>query len=103
MNLIYELQKEAYETAIEKGFEFPTNIGEVNMTLARLMLVVTELGEATQAVRNQDMPAFVNGLADACVHIFGTAYAMHIDLGGEIPVVMAANKLRPHMHGGKVI
>ena len=103
MEQIQTLQKDSFDGALEKGFHYPNHIGQVEATLARLMLAVTELGEACQAVRAQDFKLFKEELADTCIRIFGTAYAMGIHLDEEIRSKLIINDKRSYMHGDKVI
>ena len=120
--MIKELQKEIHKNAVSKGFyDQPHNFGN------DLMLVVSELGEAIEAHRQNewcDMKAFnevliseqfdfetcfkkyvkdtVNDeLADAVIRIFDMAEYYGIDLEKHIELKMEYNKSRPRLHDKK--
>lgn len=90
-----------------------------NAVLAKLMLVVTELAEAAEEVRDDKwstyhhsidsaaLPAtakpegFTSELADAVIRIFHLAGLLGLDLEGAIREKMAYNETRSHRHGGR--
>lgn len=102
----------------------------VDALLGRIMLVVTELAEASEAVRDgqqdlrfehpdqgvkyalsHDWSELRNGfkpeglpaeLADAVIRIFDIARGLKIDLGYAIVVKMYHNQFRRHRHGGRL-
>lgn len=76
------------------------------VTLGRLMLVVTELAEAAEAVRKGgDENNFGEEIADAMIRLadesFVDTYHDNYDIGEEVVTKMAINEKRPFMHGGK--
>lgn len=85
-----------------KGFVTPEHIDSMparDKMLGKLMLVVTEIGEAAEAVRQADAPNFKEELADATIRIFDICGACEIDLEAEIFAKMMTNSQRPHRHG----
>ena len=88
-----------------KGFTCPSGIGTVESseaTLAKLMLIVSELGEACEAVREGDEDNFREELADTVIRILHMCGAMDIDLEGEIAKKMKVNTGRPMLHGKRL-
>jgi len=63
------------------------------------MLVVTEVGEAAEAVRHEDVKNFVEELADTVIRVFDIAGMMDVDIAGAISDKMDFNEERPHKHG----
>jgi NTP pyrophosphatase (non-canonical NTP hydrolase) len=89
-----------------------------NAVLAKLMLVVTELAEAAEEVRDDkwtpyymggELPdpatakpeGFITEMADAVIRIFHLAGLLGLDLEGAIREKMAYNETRSHRHGGR--
>lgn len=106
-----KLQKLCHKIAVEKGFwEKDRNNGEL------LMLIVSELGEALEALRKGNRQAqvyskktkeniskwvkdtFEDELADAVIRIFDLAEARNIDLEWQIRNKLKYNKTRPYKH-----
>lgn len=84
------------------GFSTPTNLNtESNrdMVLGKLMLVVTEISEAAEAVRHGDDSNFREELADVFIRLMDITAACGIDIEQEIKSKMAANHNRPFKHG----
>jgi NTP pyrophosphatase (non-canonical NTP hydrolase) len=111
---INALAKIIHETARSKGFYEPTDSmpdGARNPVwiACRLMLVVSELGEALEAVRDGNFNAepksggLMEELADACIRLFDLAYSIDGDLAQAIWVKMAFNAARPKGHGRKAL
>jgi NTP pyrophosphatase (non-canonical NTP hydrolase) len=69
--------------------------------LAVLMLVVTEVAEAAEAVRKTDELNFREELADIVIRVIGLAHGMGIDMRAEILAKVEKNSTREHKHGGK--
>ena len=65
----------------------------------KLMLVVTELAEAMEALRQPDRGNFPEEIADAVIRLFDICDAVHIDLEDEIASKMEKNARRPFRHG----
>lgn len=70
----------------------------------KLMLIVSELGEALEAHRRGDMEplkknTFPDELADVFIRAFDLCGALGIDIEAQIQWKMAYNATRPHKHG----
>ena len=94
---------------VKHGFIAPTNHrGKRNAraTLSCLMLIVTELAEAAQEVRQQrpsTLDTFPVELADAFLRLLDLAEAHGIDLIRASEIKMTLNENRPHKHGGRIL
>jgi len=94
MRTIDEWCRELHNLAVSKGFwdvESPVS--------TKLMLVVTELGEACEADRKGDWDNFREEIADTVIRIFDLCGALDIDIEREIEKKHAVNKNRPLRHG----
>ncbi|KKM14494.1 hypothetical protein LCGC14_1705600 [marine sediment metagenome] len=119
---IKQLCKISHKTAVEKGFwgEVGRNCGTnsaiyKNNGLTRnlselLMLIVSELGEACEALRKGNRQVlkkqwkkdtFEDELADAMIRIGDLADSEGIDLEWQIKKKLEYNKSRPYKHGKK--
>ena len=125
---IKELCKKAHQNALEKGFwdvdkhvkEFEKAYKDYGRSLKKekgnfilgvcdgltnafmtqkLMLIVTELGEAVEALRKNDKDNFEEELADTCIRIFDLCGSLGIDLEKAITEKMVRNEKRPYKHG----
>jgi NTP pyrophosphatase (non-canonical NTP hydrolase) len=111
---IKELIKQSHENAVQHGFwnEFnslPTlgddyldKHGEkaAQAFISQfLMLIVSEVAEAQEGLRHNDMNNFKEELADICIRTFDLAKGLDIDLEYEILKKMQFNKTRPYKHG----
>jgi NTP pyrophosphatase (non-canonical NTP hydrolase) len=115
---ISEMAKAIHENAVAKGFyDKPITVGE------RLMLVVSELGEALEAdrtgkyaepfvfmnMKHSDHPieyfkehikdTFEDELADVAIRLFDLAESKDINLQAHVAAKMAYNNTRERMHG----
>ena len=70
-----------------------------NMMLGKLMLVVTEISEAAEAVRHNDFDNFKEELADTIIRLLDIARSCGIDIDGEVLKKVNKNKERPIKHG----
>lgn len=110
---IKELIKKAHENASKKGFwedwESIQNISYENREIAqqfinnaignRLMLIVSEVGEAQEGLRHKDMDNFKEELADIVIRVADLSGALEIDLENEIIKKMEKNSKRAYKHG----
>lgn len=64
-----------------------------------LMLIVSELGEALEAHRNDDMENFAEELADVAIRLADLCGGLEIDLEKAILAKMDKNSERPYLHG----
>jgi NTP pyrophosphatase (non-canonical NTP hydrolase) len=114
---IKELVKSAHENAVNKGF-WDLEIGlirrmredknykpeEVTAVInafrsQKLMLIVSELGEAQEALRKNDWLNYKEELADVVIRMGDLAGGEDIRLETEIVQKMDYNKSRPYLHG----
>lgn len=72
---------------------------EPEAQLSKLMLIVTEVAEAAEAVRQEDGSNLPEEVADIAIRLFDFAWAYNIDLEAEINKKMEVNKGRPFKHG----
>ncbi|MCL8207732.1 MAG: nucleotide pyrophosphohydrolase [Actinomycetia bacterium] len=94
---INTLAAEIHATAVQKGFWDPgldTNLG------TRLMLIVTELGEAMEEYRRNGVTDhFGEELADVFIRLLDVAEGYGVDLGAAVDAKMTRNRERPRLHG----
>lgn len=93
---INDLCKEAYQTAVSKGWH-----DKKRETGTLLALIHSEVSEALEADRKGNAENFAEELADVCIRIFDLCGSKNIDLEQAILKKMEFNKGRPHMHGNK--
>ena len=100
------LQRLCHQLAKEKGFwdEKQRNKGEL------LMLVVSELGEALEALRKGNRQklgeewrkdTFEDELADAIIRLLDLVESENVDMNWQIFNKLDYNKTREHKHGKK--
>ncbi len=73
--------------------------GRPDAMLAKLMLVVTEVAEAMDAVVEGDEKNFAEELADVLIRVFDIAGTMGINLDFEVSRKTSINAMRPRLHG----
>lgn len=95
---IRELAVEIRLWAINQEFLTPKSLSEDEAILAKLMLVVSELGEATEAVRDQDPIGFAEELADAIIRLLHLSEGLGIPIDKVIAQKMMVNERRPIRH-----
>lgn len=101
-----ELCRKAHQNAKDKGFWGNKNIPE------KIMLVVTELAEAVEALRRGERQknvvpdstewvkdSFEDEIADTFIRLADLCGHMDIDIEWQIKKKMAYNKTRPAKHG----
>ena len=108
-------QDEIHENAVLHGWWDGVSTSEEKHKLIpeKLLLIITEVAEATEDYRNGNMDTFLGAggkpegfwveVADAVIRILDLAGAMGVDLEHIIEVKHEYNKTRPRRHGGKII
>lgn len=93
-----EIQREAHETAVEKGW-----YEHERPPLELLMLITTEVAECAEEWRKPEvaLEAIAEELADVVIRCADAAAHWQVDLQQAVTAKMAANKARPRRHGGK--
>jgi NTP pyrophosphatase (non-canonical NTP hydrolase) len=86
-------------TRYEDGFTAPAIPSDGDLMLGKLMLVVTEISEAAEAVRSGDNANFAEEIADAYIRLCDIVDATGIDIHAEIDKKMFKNEGRPVKHG----
>jgi len=77
----------------------PSNPSEA--MIGKLMLVVTEVAEAAEAVRHEDWDNFVEEIADTFIRLLDITGSQGIDIKLEIDKKMRINEGREIRHGKK--
>jgi NTP pyrophosphatase (non-canonical NTP hydrolase) len=90
-----------WEDGLDRNEASTLDIQELfNSAIAkRLMLIVSELGEALEALRNDDRENFAEELADVAIRLGDLCGGLNIDLETEIKKKMEKNKTRGYKHG----
>lgn len=98
MKSLREIQEEAHQTAVQKGW-----YDRARPPLELLMLITTEVAECAEEFRRPDlnMQAIGEELADIVIRVADAAAAWNIDLAQCVDEKMARNLERPQRHGGK--
>lgn len=99
---ITALIQEAHRNSVSKGFWDTCSLVNTNDILAKLALIVSEVGEAIEAVRTPGTVRYSNldeELADICIRVFDLARALGYDLESTLLAKMEVNRSRPYMHG----
>lgn len=89
----------ACKRAVDSGFWEGLDPLDVNIRLAKLALLTSEIGEAVEAVRKNDQENLGEELADIAIRLFDLGPALGFDLEAEILKKMDKNDLRPYKHG----
>ena len=90
-----------WEDGLDRNEASTLDIQELfNSAIAkRLMLIVSELGEALEALRNDVRENFAEELADVAIRLADLCGGLCIDLEAEILKKMRKNKTREYKHG----
>jgi NTP pyrophosphatase (non-canonical NTP hydrolase) len=80
----------------EKGF-----VTNWEGMLAKLMLVVTEVSEAAEAVREENRERFAEEIADTFIRLLDICGSIGLDIERQINRKMEVNRDRPYRHGKK--
>jgi len=73
------------------------------LTIAKLMMCVTELSEAVKAVQKGDEENFAEEMADVMIRVLGICGEMKIDILTEMTKKMEINFGREKRHGSECI
>lgn len=114
MKTLREMQKAAYANSAAHGFHEGVFQTTPEAVTAKLMLVVGELSEAVEEIRNghpydkvyfsgEKPEGFGIELADAIIRLLDTAEMVGVDLQDAVTLKHNYNLTRPHKHGGKVL
>ena len=97
-----EVAKAIDEWSKEKGFYTPKSLDtelEREQVLGKLMLITSELGEAAEAVRKNDVPNFEEEIGDVIIRALQLSGGMGIDIRNVIINKMSINEGRERRHG----
>lgn len=107
--MLGDIQQRCWEIAESKGWH-----GEEDTVPAKLLMIHSEVSEATEDYRNgvDLVDVYFEGvkpcgfgieLADIIIRVFDLATAVDIDLDKMLVLKMRYNETRPERHGGKKI
>lgn len=98
MGELGELGQKIYDTCEEKGFHEPIDphIGEVAV---RLLLTISEICEAFEALRKYDDVGHDEEIADTIIRLLHYARYENVDADFEVNRKMEKNRSRPYKHG----
>jgi NTP pyrophosphatase (non-canonical NTP hydrolase) len=96
-----ELSKLAYQQARTNGFyDLDLVPSDVHKIIASLLLIHSEVTEATEALRKEYGKARVAGeLADVIIRVLDLCGYMNVDIDNIVKLKMEANKHRTYKHG----
>ena len=89
-------QIEITKVCIEKGFDWKPTLEDINIALLR---TITELTEAAEALRDNDMKHFKEELADTFIRLANLCEVTGTDLEEEVTKKHIKNKNRGYLHG----
>lgn len=101
MRTLDEIIIESYENSKSKGFWDELDPRKVNVRLMKLALICSEVGEAVEAVRDENNENFVEELADIVIRVSDLAEACGLALEEAIIQKQDYNRGRPYMHARK--
>lgn len=99
--------KNAYDKGFWKDFKYLKRMEEGiikkemyhNAISKRLTAIHSEVSEAYEALKIQDLDKFEEELADIIIYTLGMCGGLDIDIEKVIVRKMRENELRPHLHG----
>lgn len=89
----------SHNTARAKGFWQGVYTEDVNVQLAKLMLMVTEVAEAAEDVRTGNREHLGEELADIVIRVGDFCGALGVNLGDKVFQKQQKNEKRVYMHG----
>lgn len=95
---INQLQRFLHEHAVEKGF-WDEYRDDYKSKCTFISLIMTELGEAVQALREENEEKFHEELVDAMMFMLDFAEGLKIDTHTKMMIKVTANLNRPSRHG----
>jgi NTP pyrophosphatase (non-canonical NTP hydrolase) len=111
MTTIRQMQREAHENALAKGWWDGITHGDDSTVPEKLCLIHSEVSEALEDFRNSSMSdkveangkpfGFSSELADIVIRVMDLCGHLDIDLEAAIQKKHAFNLTRPPRHGGK--
>jgi NTP pyrophosphatase (non-canonical NTP hydrolase) len=103
--MLNRLGKEIIQINTANGFNVttPADWDDPYKIPAVLMLVVTEVAEATEGFRHNDKENFAEECADVVIRMFDLTAGLGIDIEATIAAKLEKNKGRGFKHGGKRI
>ncbi len=103
--MMNELGKKVVEINTANGWNVttPADWNDPYKIPAVLMLVVTEVAEATEGFRHNDHDNFAEECADIVIRMLDLTTGLGIDLEAAILAKLVKNKQRGFKHGGKRI
>ena len=111
---IRDMQNNAHATACAKNWWLRENLADPNCIAAKLALIHSEVSEALECVRNDDLSprhdaltgkpeGLPSELADIVIRVADLCGALNIDLDAAVKEKMAFNTTRTHRHGGRAL
>lgn len=103
--MLNELAKEVREVNEANGWNVlsPQEWRDPNKVPALLALVHSEVSEALESFRINDLENFHEELADIVIRVLDIGYGLGVDFEASIRAKLEKNKTRGHRHGGKRI
>lgn len=94
-----ELAREIHTWAVGQGFYADADMNSYAHKSVKLMLVVSEVTEVMEAIRDNDVHLEAEEVADVVIRILDYAAWRGFDIDQEVQVKMDVNYNRPYKHG----
>jgi NTP pyrophosphatase (non-canonical NTP hydrolase) len=103
--VLNELGKEISRVNLANGWDAPTpqSWTDLYRIPAALALIGSEISEALEGFRRNDLENFKEELADVVIRVLDLTEGLGIDIDAAIAEKIEANKNRGYHHGGKRI